>query len=147
MAIFSVSDIIISFTLLINAFALMSSKLKNNIAAGAGTGLPMTHTSINNSRSTFADEDGLASQTFSNSNLDEKQQLLNNNNTDSSEGSSNNSNNNREVAGEVDGAANAQSYSMSSRISRLVQVIRSLSATIVFWNILFFILMFFVFPE
>jgi hypothetical protein len=186
MAIFAISDVIISITLLINAFALMSTKLiggdttkRRNTISISSSGKTSSNnnndikTNNNSSSSNISSSDSSGSLSSSGGDL---LQTSDSSNSSSNSSSSSMSNVGEEIDGEQgisekerlmddvesakssasledfnisnsNGNSDSQVYSLSSRLKGLAQLIRSLSATIVVWNIIFFILMFFVFPE
>lgn len=143
MAIFSVSDIFIALTLLINALALMSSKLMKGSIPSTTSSTPTSTTSKSTSNLSLPPASSEASSPRNNNltgepitpgGLDEEeemQQLI--------EGS--------EEGHGPGGGGEGGGETAINRISRLAQIIRSFSATLVLWNIIFFILMLFVFPE
>jgi hypothetical protein len=125
MAIFNVSDIIITVTLLVNALALVSSKFTR-----------VTHTKIPN------DEDGskIHDVNLCGSSLAEQLLLLSQrenvtNNYDDSDS--------EKVLKEERGTSTGASVMI--RLRTLVYEIRKFSCLIVIWNIVFIILMVFVF--
>ena len=169
MAIFAISDVIISITLLINAFALMSTKLigvDTTRKSCSGKISSNNNNDINTTTNNIISSDSSGSLSSSGGDL-----LQTSDSSDSNSNSNSNSSVGEEINGEqgisekqrlmgdVESASSAsleefnisnsesQVYSLSSRLKRLAQLIRSLSATIVIWNLIFFILMFFVFPE
>lgn len=198
MAIFAISDVIISITLLINACALMSTKLiggdttkrRNTInisSSGKTSSNNNNDIKTNNNDiktnnniiiSSSSDSSGFLSRSGGGSLSRSGGDLLqtSEDGSNSSSNSSSMSNVGEEIDGEQgisekqrlmddvesakssasledfnisnsNGNSESQVYSLSSRLKGLAQLIRSLSATIVVWNIIFFILMFFVFPE
>ena len=137
MAIFAISDVIISLTLSINAFALMSTRLialgrKSSTGNGNSEQLSSSlspspssigslHVSGNSNRSNLENSGELG--------LGEGQSLLS-----ESEGTGGSS----EKLSMNAASSDSQEYSLSSRLARLALLIRSLSATMVVWNIIFF---------
>lgn len=126
MAIFSVSDIVITATLIVNALALISSKLPRlhhqQISSDG-------HDDEKKPHNNFPFGTSLAEQLMSLSQSNQHQQ---------------NANNDVETAG-TESLSDYSGASFMVRVRMLVFGIRKFSCVIVIWNFLFFILMMFVF--
>jgi len=119
MAIFSVSDIVISITLLLNALALISSRIK---PGSLGDRRPKPSLSLLGIWPTgFATENSSSAQ---NAGINESDGL---------------SDNNHSTRGDV-------AASFVDRVRTVFYKVRKLSCIILFWNLIFTVLMILVFP-
>jgi hypothetical protein len=134
MGLFSLSDMVISITLLLNAAALMSSKTYSNNNTNNHGEVPLSHNTVGStnegSSPSLNGRKGSSIEQIST----EQDPNINVGSSEDSAAASNDSSSSKSVE-----------YHALSRFYLFLNAVRKLSCVIVFWNILFIIFMVFVF--